>query len=137
MNPVTPSGNISVKTANLRAIGLPASSGASSDLSVWSDLGTLTNRLGNARFSDQTASIIDEETQKLLREADERAYELLKDNRDKLELLVESLLQREELHKEEIEQILTTGKPLDNGKPTEEGAPIAGAPVAGTKDLPD
>jgi internalin A len=30
---------------------------ASPDLSVWSDLGTLTNQLGNARFSDYTASL--------------------------------------------------------------------------------
>src|SRR5262249_26269002 len=29
----------------------------SPDLSDWSDLGTLTNQLGNVRFSDQTASL--------------------------------------------------------------------------------
>jgi hypothetical protein len=29
---------------------------ASPDLSVWIDLGTVTNQLGNARFNDQTAS---------------------------------------------------------------------------------
>jgi cell division protease FtsH len=71
-------------------------------------------------FSEGTAQIIDEEVQKLLREADDRALQMLQANRDKLELLVEGLLQREELHKEEIDQILTTGKSLDNGKPTDE-----------------
>ncbi len=71
-------------------------------------------------FSEGTAQIIDEEVQKLLREADERAESLLKENRDKLDLLVETLLQREELHKEEIDQLLTTGKLSDNGQPAEE-----------------
>jgi cell division protease FtsH len=60
-------------------------------------------------FSEGTAQIVDEEVQRFLREADQRAYELLDQNRDKLELLVEALLQKEELLKEEIDQIL--GKP--------------------------
>jgi cell division protease FtsH len=71
-------------------------------------------------FSEHSASVIDEETQKLLREADERAYELLEAHREQLDALVEALLQKEELHKEEIEQILEPGKPQDNGKPTDD-----------------
>jgi cell division protease FtsH len=62
-------------------------------------------------FSEDTAHIIDEEVQKLLREADERAYQLLEANRDKLDSLVEALLQKEELLKEEIDEILGT-KPV-------------------------
>jgi len=57
-------------------------------------------------FSEGTAAVIDEEVQRMLREADERAYKLLEENRPKLEALVEALLQREELLKEEIDQIL-------------------------------
>jgi cell division protease FtsH len=57
-------------------------------------------------FSEGTAKIIDEEVQRLLREADERAYELLKQNRDKMERLVEALLAREELLRDEVEQLL-------------------------------
>jgi cell division protease FtsH len=57
-------------------------------------------------FSEQTAHIIDDEVQKLLREADERAYTLLENNRDKLDRLVEALLQKEELLKEEIDALL-------------------------------
>jgi cell division protease FtsH len=57
-------------------------------------------------FSESTAAVIDEEVQKLLREADERAYELLQANRDKVERIVEALLQREELFREEIDEIL-------------------------------
>jgi cell division protease FtsH len=57
-------------------------------------------------FSEGTAQIIDEEVQRLLREADRRAYELLEANRDKLEVLVEGLIQREELLREEMEELL-------------------------------
>jgi cell division protease FtsH len=57
-------------------------------------------------FSEGTAAVIDEEVQRILREADDRAYKLLEANRDKLEALVEALLQKEELLKEEIDQVL-------------------------------
>jgi cell division protease FtsH len=57
-------------------------------------------------FSESTAATIDEEVQKLLREADEHAYELLKAHRDQVERLVEALMQKEELLREEIDQIL-------------------------------
>jgi cell division protease FtsH len=62
-------------------------------------------------FSEGTAQIIDEEVQKLLREADDRSYELLSGNRDKLEALVNALMQREELLKDEIDRVLR-GEPL-------------------------
>jgi cell division protease FtsH len=57
-------------------------------------------------FSEATAAIIDEEVQKILREADDTAYELLKTHRDKVERLVEALMSKEELLKEEIDQII-------------------------------
>jgi cell division protease FtsH len=72
-------------------------------------------------FSEETAAVIDEEVQKLLREADQRAYELLDQHRTELDHLVEALLQREELYREEIEQILgpASNNRSDDGKPTE------------------
>ncbi len=72
-------------------------------------------------FSENSAAIIDEEVQKLLREADEEAYELLKANRDKVERIVDALMQREELLREDIEDLLkapSTGiatQPSTNG----------------------
>jgi ATP-dependent metalloprotease FtsH len=60
-------------------------------------------------FSEHTAAVIDEEVQKILRQADEHAYELLKANRDKMEILVNALMQREELLREEINEILSAG----------------------------
>lgn len=64
-------------------------------------------------FSEETATVIDEEVQKLLREADEQAYQLLAAHRDKLDRLVEELLVKEELIKEEIDAILGT-KPTND-----------------------
>jgi cell division protease FtsH len=57
-------------------------------------------------FSEGTAGVIDEEVRRILREADDRAYNLLKDHRHLMERLVEALMQREELLREEIDEIL-------------------------------
>jgi cell division protease FtsH len=64
-------------------------------------------------FSESTAAVIDDEVQKLLREADEHAYELLKANRDKVERIVDALMQREELLREELDAILN--EPSNDG----------------------
>jgi cell division protease FtsH len=72
-------------------------------------------------FSEGTAQIIDEEVQRLLREADERAYELLKTNRAHLDRLADALLQREELQRDEIEKLLrSSGAPIAEGQPSDE-----------------
>jgi cell division protease FtsH len=60
--------------------------------------------------------IIDEEVGRILREADDRALELLRTHRDMMERLVEALLQREELLKDDIDQVLKAGS---NGFTTE------------------
>lgn len=71
-------------------------------------------------FSEGTAEIIDEEVQKLLREADEKAYELLRDHRPELDQLAEALVQREELQREDIEQLLKDSIPVPaNGQDTD------------------
>ncbi len=76
-------------------------------------------------FSEGTAAVIDAEVQRILRDADEHAYKLLQDNRPKLELLVEALLQKEELLKEEIDEILGARKvpPADSPNGAVEIAP--------------
>src|SRR5207249_10064836 len=65
-------------------------------------------------FSEATARIIDEEVQKLLLEADERAYSLLIENRQDLENIVAALLQKEELLRDEFEAIM--GRPRPGSK---------------------
>jgi cell division protease FtsH len=70
-------------------------------------------------FSETTAAVIDDEVQKLLRAADEHAYELLQANRDKVERIVDALLQREELLREELDAIIRGNS---NGVVTEPAA---------------
>jgi cell division protease FtsH len=83
-------------------------------------------------FSEGTAQIIDEEVQKLLRQADEQAYQLLKENRADLDRLAEALLQREELHREEIDDLLKSNRDVRDGQPTDGVfAPDSPAPVTG------
>jgi cell division protease FtsH len=75
-------------------------------------------------FSEATAAIIDEEVKHLLLQADEQAFKLLEANRDKLDRLVEQLLAKEELQKEEIDAIL--GK---KPKPAEDPVPSPFVPI--------
>jgi cell division protease FtsH len=67
-------------------------------------------------FSDGMAQIVDEEVQKLLREAEQLALDLLRQHRGDLDRLVEQLLQKEELSKAEIEQILNRPSPERNSQ---------------------
>jgi cell division protease FtsH len=75
-------------------------------------------------FSETTAAVIDEEVQRILREADQRAYELLESHHAELDRLVEVLLQREEVYREELEEVFgpRKGANLD-------GQPNGAAPV--------
>jgi cell division protease FtsH len=57
-------------------------------------------------FSEGSAQIIDEEVLQLLREADQRAFDLLKRHRPELDRLVEALLENEELDRKEIEGLV-------------------------------
>ncbi len=57
-------------------------------------------------FSDGTAKLIDEEVHRLVREAEVRAHELISANRDKLELLTATLLEREEMDRDDVEKVL-------------------------------
>jgi cell division protease FtsH len=81
----------------------------------------LGKELQEARdFSDQTAYFIDQEVQKLLREADDTAYRILEEHRPQLDRMVAALLEKEELLKEDIQEICgARGTPVDssaNGK---------------------
>lgn len=56
-------------------------------------------------FSEGTARIIDEEVQKILFDAEKRAMMLLEEHRDKMDRLVDALVEREELIRDEIEKV--------------------------------
>lgn len=57
-------------------------------------------------FSEHTQETIDNEVSKILNEASARAMELLNEQRDKLDLIKEALMEREELTEKEIEDVI-------------------------------
>jgi cell division protease FtsH len=67
-------------------------------------------------FSEGMAQVIDEEVQRLLREADEVAYQHLSAHREVLTHLAEQLLEREEMSREEIDQLMREHDIIFNGK---------------------
>jgi cell division protease FtsH len=62
-------------------------------------------------YSEGTAKIIDEEVQRIMSTALDRATELLRANRDKLDRLTEALLVHEELDAEEVDRVFA-GVPI-------------------------
>jgi cell division protease FtsH len=56
-------------------------------------------------YSEDIASAVDQEIRNLIETAHQEAYEILVENRSILDALVEELLEKETLHKEEIEVI--------------------------------
>jgi len=62
-------------------------------------------------YSDKTAEMIDDEIKKIVSTAHERAVDLMRSNRDKLEALANALLEREVLEGNEIEMLMQ-GKKL-------------------------
>lgn len=61
-------------------------------------------------YSDEVARLIDEEVKNIIETNYKRAKEILQSNKDKLEKLVEILLQKETLEKEEIDALLSDGQ---------------------------
>jgi cell division protease FtsH len=62
------------------------------------------------QYSDETAKLIDDEVEALITEAAERAREVIRSNRDKLEELKERLLKKETVEAEEVLEILKGSK---------------------------
>src|SRR5207244_12950026 len=58
--------------------------------------------ISNRQYSEATQQVIDEEVQRLLKEAGLRASQLLSDHRDALDRLVELLLEKETIDGEEV-----------------------------------
>ena len=82
--------------------------------------------------SENVARMIDEEVSRILREEDERAYQLLQEHRDELHKLADSLLEREVLSVSEIEDLI--GKRPAGGL-EEEGNEVAASILPATPDL--
>jgi cell division protease FtsH len=80
-------------------------------------------------FSEGTARIIDEEVQRMLREADQRAFDLLRENRGMLDKLASALLEREELDRPEIDELLGLKPPRPEEGVEHKGVPMIVAPT--------
>ena len=61
-------------------------------------------------YSEEVASEIDKEVRKYLEDAYEACRQIITDNRDKLELIAQALIERETLSAKQLEELLTTGK---------------------------
>jgi len=57
-------------------------------------------------YSDETARLIDDEVRKLVESQFERAKQVLRDNRDKLNLIANTLLEKEVLVKSDVEKLI-------------------------------
>ena len=89
-------------------------------------LGRDINR--SQKMSEATADAIDQEVKRVIDEAYGSAEQALQDNRDKLELLAENLLQHEMLSREEIDALLG-GESVDDYRARTRPAPVAEAPA--------
>ena len=66
-------------------------------------------------YSDQIALEIDKESRKIIMECYENAKKILKENKDLVMLLSHTLIERETITKEQIDELVRTGKIEDNG----------------------
>ncbi|MCA9337276.1 ATP-dependent zinc metalloprotease FtsH [Candidatus Saccharibacteria bacterium] len=70
--------------------------------------GMMLDKLVHERqYSDETAKVIDDEVEALITEASQRAKEVIKANRTKLEELKDALLEKETVEADETQKILT------------------------------
>jgi cell division protease FtsH len=91
-------------------------------------------------MSDETALAIDREVRNIIDECYDKAHQLLEDNRDKLDMMADALMQYETIDAEQIDDIMEGKSPRppsdwsgdDRGTPPDEGeAESAGNPIGG------
>ena len=63
-------------------------------------------------YSEETARKIDEEVSRMLAEGYDKAKRILEENRDKLDMIANALLERETIDGYEVEEIVKHGRPL-------------------------
>src|SRR4051794_7352428 len=68
-------------------------------------------------YSDETARVIDEEVEKILREQEDRCREVLGANRNGLDLVARALLEHETIDGEEVQRLIEVGR---GGGPTDD-----------------
>ena len=76
-------------------------------------------------YSDETASMIDDEVRNLVNSQFERAKELLREKRNELELMAQHLLDKEVLLKSDVEKLIGA-RPVGETKAEDNGVPEVG-----------
>ena len=76
-------------------------------------------------YSEETAQVIDKEISKIIEKQYDRAIELLKNSKSKLEQLAERLLEKEVIFKDDLENILGKRPFKTNSEKIEEAKAIA------------
>ena len=80
-------------------------------------------------YSEEVASEIDKEVRKYMEEAYEACRKIITENRDKLELIAQALMEHETLTAKELEELLTTGSITDPDDKDEDDKPQSGTPA--------
>ena len=78
-------------------------------------------------MSDETALAIDREVRNIIDECYDKAHQLLEDNRDKLDMMADALMQYETIDSEQIDDIMAGREPREpDGWGGDEGGDSAG-----------
>ncbi len=90
----------------------------------------------NKTYSEQTAQQIDAEVRRLIDEGYELAKKLIKENRDKLDLIANALLEYETLDGKQVKDIVLTGKFTPTAPPSDVDPPSGADAATPTPDAP-
>ena len=94
----------------------PIAFGESQDHQVF--LGRDLNHQRN--YSEEVACEIDKEVRRYIEDAYEACRKIITDNRDKLELIAQALMERETLEASELEELVTTGHITEKPQPEDD-----------------
>ena len=90
----------------------------------------------NKTYSEQTAQQIDAEVRRLIDEGYELAKKLINENRDKLDLIANALLEYETLDGKQVKDIVLTGKFTPTAPPPDVDPPSGADATTPTPDAP-
>ena len=91
----------------------------------------------NKTYSEQTSQQIDAEVRRLIDEGYQLAKKLIEDNRDKLDLIANALLEHETLDGKQVEDIVLTGKFTPTAPPPDIDPPSGADAGTPTPDVPE
>jgi cell division protease FtsH len=85
--------------------------------------------MNSREYSDDTARVIDEEVERILRDQEQRCRELLHEHRNGLDLVARALLERETIDGSEVSRLIALGRADGRAEPGSEEVPDSGTPA--------